>query len=90
MSNAKTRFWVDIVALISFVVVAISGFVLWLGLPKGLGRGRDVSQEFFLDISRDLWLDVHDWFSIILVVAMAIHLYFNWSWLARMSRDVLR
>jgi hypothetical protein len=69
---------------------AISGFVLWLVLPRGEGymggRGAAVSGGTFL-WSRDIWLNLHNWTAVALVVIVVVHIILHWGWIARMTKS---
>ena len=52
MDINKKKFVIDFLIFIDFLIIAISGFVLWFIIPKGTGRGS--------------WIFVHDWFSVLL------------------------
>lgn len=68
---------------IDFLVLALSGFILWLVLPRGAGGGRT---SFLL--LREQWLRMHDFTSVILVFLLLIHLVLNWQWIKAMFRNV--
>jgi ABC-type dipeptide/oligopeptide/nickel transport system permease subunit len=61
---------------------AITGFVLWLALPRGRGAGGGT---FLWD--RDTWIDLHNWTAVALVVIVLIHVILHWGWIVRMSRS---
>ena len=68
-----------VVALVMFLLAlfeAVSGFVLWLVLPRGGGYrgGRGLSTEATFLWSGDTWLDLHNWVAVALVVVVVIHL----------------
>lgn len=66
---------VDIAALVVFIPSLISGVILYLFLPSGGGRG--VSGRSFLDISRDQWLNMHDYSSLIFAGLIIIHIFLH-------------
>lgn len=75
MNINKSKFIVDVLMFVDFVLLAVSGFVLWWALPRGSGG----IPFFFLD--RGEWLRMHDVTSIILVVLILVHLILNWNWI---------
>ncbi|MBS3088995.1 DUF4405 domain-containing protein [Candidatus Pacearchaeota archaeon] len=76
MNKLKLKFLVDVLMFFSFLTTAVSGFVLWLVLPRGSGRAGNVFIFF-----RETWLLIHDWFSVLLVILILFHLVLNWGWI---------
>ena len=82
-----------ILALVMFLLVlfqAISGFVLWLVLPRGEGyrggRGGElVTGQSFL-WTRDTWIDLHNWVAVALIAMVALHLILQWKWIVHMTK----
>jgi hypothetical protein len=70
--------------VISGLVEAVSGFVLWFVLPSGGGRGR--LGLTYLDLTRHTWIDIHDWVAIALTVIVIVHLVIHWKWVVQMVR----
>ena len=77
MDINKTKFVVDVLMFLDFLIVAISGFVLLIVFPAGEQSGR--APAFLLD--RFGWLDLHNWGSIILIILILIHLILNFNWI---------
>lgn len=71
--------------LLAGLAEAVSGFILWLALPSGSGRGS--LNLTYWGVTRHTWLSIHDWVSIALVVIVAIHLALHWKWVVRMTRQ---
>lgn len=87
MKKSKLQFGL-VLALIGLgLVEALSGFVLWLALPSGGGRGHAGVEQVFLMLSRRTWLDIHDWVAVALIAVGVIHLVMHWKWLFRMTRS---
>ena len=77
MTSFRSRWVVDIILLLSFVVSLFSGVVLWLILPHGVGK-----LPIFI-ISRDGWDSMHIGSSLIFALFAFIHLAFNWKFISR-------
>lgn len=75
MNTLKKKFIIDILMFLDFLIVSVSGLVLWKILPRGSGK---TGQEFIL--LRENWLFIHDWSSVFLVLIVIIHLVINWKW----------
>jgi len=89
LNKARVNFLVDALIGLAMVVEAISGFVLWLVLSSGGyrgGRGSLYPQTFIL--SRGDWLAVHDWFAVVMVVGILIHVALHWKWIVCMVRGL--
>jgi hypothetical protein len=63
MQKQMMLYWVAVLAAVIFLLVATSGFVLWLALPPGAGtdggfRGGPGAREF-IGLARSAWIDLH-------------------------------
>jgi len=96
MSKAKFLFGLAISALVTFLLQAISGFILWLVLERGgggyggsgIGSGRLGSEDTFI-WARHTWRDIHDWTAVAFLVIIAIHIYMHWHWLYYQLRKLM-
>jgi hypothetical protein len=94
MSKAKFLFGLAIMALVTFLIQAISGFVLWLVLERGEGNGsgkglgRLGNEDTFI-WARHTWIDIHDWTAVALLVIIAIHIFMHWRWLYNQLKSLL-
>ena len=80
MKNAKINAWVDLAAFIAAVATCVTGYVLWAFFPLGSGRGA----MNFLDVSYQVWYDLHFYTSTLFVVLVAIHLILHYRWIRNM------
>jgi len=85
MEKAKVKFVVDLLMFLDFLVLAISGFVLWLVLKH---NGFTFRESFIFP--RWQWLTIHDWTAVILVVLILVHLILNWIWIKCMLLGFFR
>ena len=91
LSKARLNLLVDVAIGTAFLVEVVSGFVLWLVLPHGGyqgGRNPSYGQAFIL--SRDGWLALHDWFALVMVLGILVHLVLHWRWIYGMFRGLWR
>lgn len=70
------------------IVEGISGFILWLVIPRGGGRGG--AESVFWGITRDTWIDLHDWVAVAMLVLIVIHIILHWKWIVRMIKTCCR
>jgi len=84
--NGKARFNIilDVVAALSFLVVAISGVVL-LVLPSG--RSVEVVDGFLL--SKATWDIIHTWSGVVMLIAAILHFYIHWKWITKVTGRVI-
>lgn len=83
MGKATSNYLTDLVMFVLLLFVAVSGFVLWLVLPKGGGYmgGRGLITEAIFLWSRDTWIVLHDWVAVALLVVVVLHLVLHWRWI---------
>lgn len=77
-SDAKPFSWrafVTFYVVLSFLVLAITGIVLFITPP---GRIANWSDWRLLGFSKSQWQTIHTIFSFIFVVVASFHLFFNW------------
>jgi ABC-type dipeptide/oligopeptide/nickel transport system permease subunit len=92
MRKATRNYILALVMALLALFQAVSGFVLWLVLPRGGGymggRGTDGNGIFLWP--RDTWIDLHDWTAVALVVIVVVHIILHWGWIIRMTRSYFR
>jgi cytochrome b subunit of formate dehydrogenase len=90
-NRARINYYVDIIIAISFVVVAVSGMILFFAGSGGYQGGRNprYAREV-LGVSRLLWKDLHDWGGIVMLGGVFVHLILHWKWIVCMTRNVFR
>ena len=87
MKNAKINYIIDSLALVAFSVVAFSGLAIKFFMPGGVRQGR--FQEF-LGVQKSVWSQIHDWFGILLIVMILLHLFLHWEWIMRMTKKMFK
>lgn len=82
------RAFVTFAVIIIFLVIALTGIVLFITPP---GRIANWSGWRFLGFSKAQWQTVHTVFSLLFVITATVHLYFNWrvivGYMMRRLRD---
>jgi hypothetical protein len=81
---------IDGAALVGFMALASSGFVLRYQLPpgsgelfgRGTGRGAMNRQiDLLWGFTRHEWGDVHYWIALGLLAVLSVHLLLHWNWI---------
>ena len=65
---------VAIVLIIVWVLVALTGLLLWLA-PSGQRSGQ---QLLLMDLTKSEWGDIHFWVSVAALCVTVIHLIIDW------------
>jgi len=88
LNKAKINLVVDTIIGIGFLFEAVSGLVLWLVLPhEGYQGGRNSQYGEAFVLTRGEWLSIHDWFALIIVLGIVVHLALHWRWITCMLRN---
>jgi hypothetical protein len=78
--EAKTKFnwrsYVSVLTALSFIGMTFTGIILFFVPP---GRVANWTGWTMLALTKQQWIGLHDWFSIIFVIASIFHLYLNWK-----------
>jgi uncharacterized membrane protein YgcG len=90
MNNSKPKFTMraltSVLVAASFLIVLLSGVVLFLAPP---GRVANWSDWRMLRLSKHDWGGLHIWFAVIFVLAAGFHIFFNWRPLLNYFKDRL-
>jgi hypothetical protein len=70
------RAFFSLLAAVSLIGMTFTGVILFVVPP---GRIANWTGWTILALTKQQWIALHDWFSIIFVVAAGFHLYFNWG-----------
>ncbi len=87
MNKPKLNYIIDFLALISFVIAALSGLAIKFFMPSGVKQGR--SQEFW-GIQKGTWSEIHEWAGILLIIFIIIHFILHWEWVVSMTKNMLK
>jgi len=85
MEKPKIKFLVDILLFIDFIIISVSGFVLFKILPRGSGK---ISKSFLF--LRETWILIHDWTALILVILVIVHLVLNINFIKYMIKNIFK
>lgn len=91
MDRVKILIFVDILALVSFIVSVVTGIVLWQVFPTGTGfqggRNTDILTDYMGLVKHD-WINIHNLSSMILVSIVIYHLILHWNWIKRVPQMI--
>lgn len=86
------QYIVIVVLFILFILDCLSGFVIWLILPRGeadyFAMINNMGRTFW-SLQRNVWLDIHAWLSVLILAIVIIHLILNWKWILRISGRIV-
>ena len=80
-----------IAALILFVLTvfeALSGFVLWLIMPRGFGDNMATQGGLgrtFWGLQRNVWVDLHAWVAVFMIAIIVVHIIIHWRWIVNVT-----
>jgi hypothetical protein len=74
MSKNERNFWLDWMMFIVFSITVVSGFLLWLVIPRS-------DNLAFAGIDRAVWLAFHAGSGLSGLLGVAIHIAWHWYWL---------
>ncbi len=70
------RAFFSVLTALSFIGMVFTGVILFVVPP---GRIANWTGWTLLGLTKHQWIGLHDWFSIIFVVASVFHVYLNWK-----------
>ena len=93
MRKATRNYLLAFIMFLLALFQAVSGFILWFVLPRGGGGyrgGRGAAAEHTFLMTRDTWIDIHDWVAVALLVILVVHLILHWKWVVYMTKASFR
>lgn len=80
----KINYFIDVLMLIFFIIVAFSGIFL---LITDVGFRGTFS---ILGIKRCVFKEIHEYFGIVFIILMAAHIALHMKWILCMSKKMLK
>jgi len=77
MNKIKIYFWLDILMLIFFIIVAISALILFTGLRLEGIRNQDLKL-------------IHNYSGLILIIIMVIHFLLHFKWVTSVGKSLFK
>ena len=87
MDKTELNYIIDILMGISFTITAVAGLIIFIFLPSGIKQG---SYQHFLGISKQVWINIHNFSGVVLITIILVHLALHWDWILRMTKKILR
>lgn len=84
---------VSILLCILFFIECLSGFVIWIIIPRGeMNYDAMVNgiAPVFWGLQRNYWVDIHAWIAVLIISIIAIHILFNWKWIIAVSKNIFK
>jgi hypothetical protein len=78
MNKAKLNYFVDILLMVAFLLVVVTGI---LKFPGWFG---------YLHLPWRSLNKIHDWSGIAMAVLVLIHIILHWSWIVSMTKRIFR
>ena len=84
--NQYTRFNIllDAVAVLSFLVVAVSGVILMF--YPSVRNFQLISNFIFTKEVRDV---IHMWSGVVMLISAILHFYIHWKWITKVTQNVV-
>ena len=83
MKKNTLRYVIDVLLFVDMCAIAIIGLMLKFIIPAGRAAS---SAKYFLGLHRHQWGDLHLYFSLVLLVLLIVHVWFNWAWFMNTTR----
>ncbi|WP_135612338.1 DUF4405 domain-containing protein [Methanococcoides sp. AM1] len=87
MNRTRTNYIVDTILLLLFIIVAFTGFFMYLVIPEGIPQGR---YQVYMGLTKTTWTMIHNRSSILLTVFIAIHFILHWKWISCIKANLFR
>ncbi len=82
----RLNYWIDILLLVCFIIVGVSGLVLHFAFVSGVpGGGKAVT---FLGTTKAAWQPWHTYSGIAMILLIVVHLILHLKWLWRMTKNL--
>lgn len=83
MKKNAIKYVIDVLLFVDICSIAVIGLLLAFVIPEGR-TGR--ASKFFLGLHRHDWGDIHLFLSVLLLIFLCLHLWYNWTWIVRSSK----
>lgn len=90
------NYFLDIVLALSVIFTLTSSYILWFVIPRGVGahfymcgnEGMGLGGNYFVSfgIPRYMWIEIHNWSSVVLLGIIILHLVMHRTWLVEIFK----
>lgn len=86
--QARLNFSLDSLMFVAFILVNLSGLIVWKALPSGGYRGgrNPAFRAAVLGLTRHEWNDLHLWVGLAIIAILTVHVSLHWKWIVCMLR----
>ncbi len=77
--------WIDTLSYAAFVVLAMTGIIMYFILPPGSGKGMTI-----WNLDRHEWGDIHFWAAVSFFGLLVVHLILHWKWIVSVLKGTPR
>ena len=89
--RVRFNYVLDVVIALAFVLSAVTGLAFLVMGSGGYQGGRNPGfQTEFLNVSREVWSDLHTWTSMVMIAGVAVHFLLHWNWIVCVTQRMLR
>lgn len=85
MKKQTLKYVIDMMLFVEICAISILGLLLGFVIPGGEVGGR--AGKYFLGLHRHEWGSIHLYLAIVLLMLLAIHIWLNWGWIDRYTRE---
>ena len=86
MKKNTLKYFINVMLFIDITSTTVLGLLLGFVIPKGQGS---FSQGYFLGLRRHEWADIHLYLSLLFLVLLVFHVWFNWTWVIQSTKRYL-
>lgn len=83
MKKNTLKYMVDAALFVDICAISAIGLLLAFVIPAGKVGS---SAKYFLGLHRHQWGDIHLYLSLLLLLLLVFHLWFNWTWIKQSTR----
>jgi hypothetical protein len=90
----------DVILLLSVAFTLTSSYIVWFILPRGMGahgspycwsqsgQGNFGNSVTVWGWPRYIWIEIHNWASVALLVIIVLHIIFHWGWIVATTKRI--
>ncbi len=79
--KASTRWYINVVSFVLFIVLSVTGSLNWLVLPRGFE-----ARNHFLVSVRHFLIAIHEWTGLLFIGMIILHLFLHWGYIKSQFR----